>query len=90
MSNATKEIIRTPLMVQCKALRQLVRNGEAERKTFQMEVCTGSGKHYKKELKDVTIYKLNEMYRAPQALIEKHRKFLLKKYNGVIPYNYDK
>lgn len=75
------------LTIQGKALAQLVRAGEAVKHTVIAECTTNRKNVYAKE--EFTIWKITNIYRAKPELIEKHRAYLLKKYNGVIPYKYE-
>ena len=80
---------RIMLDIQWKALANIIMNGEAELHTLTVECTTGRKEHY--IIKSFSFYKTkpNEIYRAKPELIQQHRAFLLKKYNGVIPYHYE-
>jgi len=81
--------MRDTLSVQTKALIQMYRRGELDSHTCTVDVKIDNNvKGYEK--KEFTFYKINNIYRAKEDVIRKHREYLKAKYNGAVPYRYDK
>ena len=62
----------------------MFRCGELDPHTCTIEVATGKKGVFEKQ--DFQIYKVNNIYRAKEEVIRKHREFLRAKYSGKIPY----
>ena len=78
---------RNTLQIQQKALIQMLRLGELDAHTVTLKVKPR--KDNPDGIEEITIMKVNNIYRCPEHLKQQHREYLLRKYNGVIPYNYD-
>jgi len=74
------------VVLQEKALCQMIRRGEADKTKVYIECNIG---HHKFEKREFIIWKINNIYRAPYELIQKHRAFLRAKYGDNIPYIYE-
>jgi len=76
------------LKVQKKALIQMRDRGELIEHTAMIEVRNVKDKGYHFEPR--TFWKCREPCRCPDRLKRQHREFLLDKYDGYIPYRYEK